>query len=346
MPRERRTEPDHRLVVLQSFRTLSPSSNPYLSQLVAALPASIDTRTFSWPFALRGRYDVLHVQWPELLVRGRDRRRTALRQVLFTVLLLVLATRRIAVVRTVHNLDPHDAGGRIERFLLDRLNRVTTVWVTLNDATPVPTAARHRTIAHGHYRAWFAGYEHPPLVTGRLLYFGLVRSYKGVEALIEAFGGVSDGLLTLHVVGKPDPVALGERIRHSVQADPRITADLAYVPDPRLAQEIGEAELVVLPYTEIHNSGSVLLALSLNRPVLVPEGPTTLPLQQEVGADWVLLFRPPLVPSVITDALDRVRTRQTTGRPDLSAREWPGIAEQLTAVYQEAARVAGRRYSE
>lgn len=339
-------DPVGRLVVLQSFRTLSSSSNPYLSQLVAALPDSVDTRTFSWPFALTGRYDVLHVQWPELLVRGRDRRRTALRHVLFALLLLVVAARRVAVVRTVHNLDPHDAGGRVERALLDRLDRVTTVWVTLNESTPVPMPSRRLTILHGHYRAWFDGYQQAPSVPGRLLYFGLVRRYKGVEALIEAFGAVADTSLTLRIVGKPDPAALGERIAMSVQRDARASAHLAYVPDEQLAREIGEAELVVLPYSEIHNSGSMLLALSLGRPVLVPEASTTLALQREVGVGWVLLFRGPLTPELITDALEQVRRRSTAGPagpPDLSAREWPAIGEQFAAGYREAAIAAGRR---
>jgi beta-1,4-mannosyltransferase len=333
------------IVVLHSFRTPSSSSNPYLSQLLAALPAAIRTHTFTWSAALTGRYDVFHVQWPELLVRGRNRPRTAARRLLFALLLVVLRVRRVGVVRTVHNLDPHDAGGTVEHFLLDRLARRTTVWVTLNDDTAVPEPDRRRVIAHGHYRDWFADHAGPPTVPGRLLYFGLVRRYKGVEALIEAFGGLDDPALTLRIVGKPDPAALGVQIAESTRSDHRVSTSLAYVPDDQLAQEIGAAELVVLPYTAIHNSGSVLLALSLDRPALVPEAPTTVALQREVGGDWVHLFRSPLSPTDVTTALDRVRSRSTTTRPDLSAREWPAIGEQFAAVYREAAALAGRRYS-
>lgn len=335
--------PSGRLVVLQSFRTLTASSNPYLSQLVDALPASIDVHTFTWRTALTGRYDVLHVQWPELLVRGRDRPRTILRRLLFAVLLVVLRVRRIAVVRTVHNLDPHDAGGRAEGFLLARLARITTFWVTLNDNTPIPAHGRRRTVLHGHYRDWFAAQRPPTSTAGRLLYFGLVRRYKGVEALVDAFAAVPDPTSTLHIVGKADPPALGERIAASAQQDHRVSTLLAYVPEDRLAREIGESELVVLPYTDIHNSGSVLLALSLDRPVLAPQAPTTVALQEEVGKDWLLLYRPPLSAAHLTDAVEQVRPGRTTGRPDLSAREWPAIGEQFAAVYREAAAVAGRR---
>ena len=338
-----RRRADGRLVVLQSFRALAPTSNPYLSQLVAALPSAIRTRTFDWTFALTGAYDVFHVQWPELLVRGRDRRRTVARRALFALLLLVLRARRVAVVRTAHNLAPHDAGGRIERLLLQRLDRMTTVWVTLTDSTPLPAVDRRRTIPHGHYRDWFAGQQRPASVPGRLLFFGLVRRYKGVESLVQAFTAVPDPELTLHIVGKPDPAALGNQIAAAAASDLRISAHLAYLPDEQLAREIGESELVVLPYTEIHNSGSVLLALSLDRPVLVPEAPTTRALQQEAGPEWVQLFRPPLSPEAVVDAVARLRTQSHAGRPDLSARDWPALGEQFATVYREAAAVVGRR---
>ena len=166
-----------------------------------------------------------------------------------------------------------------------------------------------------------------------------------MEALLETFAAVPDPSLTLKIVGKPDPAALGERIAATIQGDPRVSASLAYVPDDELAREIGEAELVVLPYTEIHNSGSVLLALSLDRPVLVPDAPTTAALQREVGENWVLLFQPPLSPDDVTESLARVRRRPTGDRPDLSARDWPAIGEQFAAVYREATALAGRRYS-
>ena len=42
------------------------------------------------------------------------------------------------------------------------------------------------TILHGHYREWY-GPSNAPSVPGRLLCFGLLRPYKGVESLLAAF---------------------------------------------------------------------------------------------------------------------------------------------------------------
>lgn len=338
----------HPLVVLQSFRSPSSSSNPYLSQLVQSLPVDVMVSTFSWPQALLGRYDVLHLQWPELLVRGRDRPRTLARLGLFALLVVLLRLRRTAVVRTVHNLRPHDDGGMLERWLLHRMDRRTRWWVTLNDETPLDPAHRRSTILHGHYREWYAAFELPTPTAGRLLYFGLVRRYKGVERLVDSFSRLTDADLTLRIVGRPDPPALGERIDASIGKDARISAQWSYVSDDQLAREIGQAALVVLPYTEIHNSGSMLLALSLDRRVLVPDAPTTRALQHEVGGNWVTLYQPPLEPHHLSTALAVTVDRPSGSRPDLSHREWSQLGEQFRSVYfaaDAAARAGRRRYS-
>ncbi|MBM4515638.1 hypothetical protein GS432_01345 [Rhodococcus hoagii] len=51
----------------------------------------------------------------------------------------------------------------------------------------------------------------------------------------------------------------------------RVSSALGFAPDADLVREISMSEMVVLPYRFMHNSGAVLLALSLDRPVLVPD---------------------------------------------------------------------------
>ena len=168
------------LTVLQSFRSPGPQTNPYLVQLRQSTSAQVRVVCFSWRAALLGRYDVFHVHWPEVLLRGSSPGRTAGRQALFLVLLVRLAWQRVAVVRTVHNLAPHEAAAPSERVLQWLLDRSTTLWVRLNDSTALPPGAV-RTIPHGHYRDWFSGFPRPGPTPGRLLHFGLLRPYKGVE---------------------------------------------------------------------------------------------------------------------------------------------------------------------
>ena len=103
---------------------------------------------------------------------------------------------------------------------------------------------------------------------------------------------------------------------------------------------MGRAELVVLPYRTMHNSGAALLALSLERPVLVPANESTESLAREVGAGWVQTFAPPLAPGVLARAVTVVRTTRRSPAPDLSARTWPAIADRHREAYDRAVRLA------
>ena len=70
-----------------------------------------------------------------------------------------------------------------------------------------------------------------------------------------------------------------------------------------LAREILESELVVLPFVEMTNSSSMILALSLDRPVLVPRLPVTEELAAEVGPGWVLIYDGELDAAALAGAL-------------------------------------------
>jgi beta-1,4-mannosyltransferase len=324
------------VTVLQSFPPPRRTTNPYLVQLLASLPPHVHASGFSWRTALTGRYDVLHVHWPETMLRASTPLRTLSRQVRFAALLTRLTLRRTAVVRTLHNTAPHEQGPRVERALLRWCDRRTTLWVRLNPTTTPPSDAPVETILHGHYRDWFASYPRPEPVPGRLVFFGLVRPYKGVERLLEAFAAVPGDDVSLRVVGNPTTPGVRAAVEQAALDDPRVSARLEYVDDDVVAHEVGSAELVVLPYREVHNSGAALLALSLDRPVLLTAGPSVAELATEVGPGWVSTFPGDLTGEDLTRALDAARTPGRTARPDLGAREWPDLGSAHAAAYARA----------
>ncbi|MBC7723495.1 MAG: glycosyltransferase [Burkholderiaceae bacterium] len=329
------------VIVLQSVRAFRSTTNPYLVQLVAAMPHGVATEMFTWRRAITGRYDVLHAHWPEVLLRGRSGvLRHVARLVLFSLLLARIRSSRIVVVRTLHNVGTHEAEGPLHRWLLDNFDSATTLWVRLNPQTVLPRPREARTIPHGHYRDWFP-VPSDSVVPGRILCFGLIRPYKGVEALLGAFRRVADVAASLHVVGKPASSALDAEVRALAAGDPRIALTLDYVDDPTLAAEVGEAQLVILPYRNMHNSGALLLALSLDRPVLVPGNIVTRDLAAEVGTDWVMTFDGELTAQTVSSALDWSAAPRQAG-PDLSRREWSVIGEQHAEAYRAAITPRGR----
>ncbi|MDQ1734501.1 MAG: beta,4-mannosyltransferase [Pseudonocardiales bacterium] len=280
------------------------------------------------------------------MLRGANPVKSWLRRLAFASLLLRLRLGRRALVRTMHNLHPHEQGPRTERWLIGLSERWTTLWIRLNDGEHRPGNVPMVTIAHGDYRDWYAGFEVPESCRGTLLYFGLVRTYKGVDQLLSAFADCADQSLTLRIMGKADAGPLRDAIEAAQTEDGRITAQLNHLSDAEVAREVGRAELVVLPYRDMFNSGTLVLALSLGRPVLVPSGEVTSALADEVGADWIIRYSGALTPEVLINALVTIRRQEPGRAPDLSRRTWDRVGAQHVSAYRTAASLMGCGVSE
>lgn len=290
---------------------------------------------FSWPRALLGRYDVFHAHWPETLVRHPWRVRRTLRRLATAALLVRLRHRRTPVVRTLHNLAPHEPGDRVEGRLLARLDDLVAAYVRLNDRTPAPDRdVPVTTIPLGHYVERFAPFGRPDPEPGLLVYAGFVRPYKGVEELIDAFAALPSGSpWRLRIVGRPTDAAHGDRVAARAAAVGGVTTRLVTVPDADLVAELASAEVVVLPYRQLHNSAMLMAALSVGRPVVVPATPTTRDLAAEVGPGWVTTYEGPLDGEVLAAALATARAAPRPRPPVLEGRDWATHARRHAEVY-------------
>ena len=76
-----------KITVLESFSPRGPTTNPYLTQLLACGSTDISIEPFSWKQAIVGHYDVLHLHWPEFLLRGPGRLRAVPRWLGFVSLM-------------------------------------------------------------------------------------------------------------------------------------------------------------------------------------------------------------------------------------------------------------------
>jgi beta-1,4-mannosyltransferase len=325
------------LVVLESFGPPHRRTNPYLVQLMGSFPDWVRARHFSWRDALLGRWDVFHLHWPEVLLRGSSPVRTAARCVAFALVLLRIRLGHRALVRTVHNLTPHEPPNRVQRALIDLSERWTTVWITLSDRIAAPRPGPTFLAPIGHYRGWFGTLPEVEPVRGRLVQVGQIRPYKGSESLVEAVARIEDAELSLHLVGEARDPGLRDRLMAAASADPRIRLLADHVDDDVLLAELLAAELVVLPFTAITNSSSLVLALSLERPVLVPAAPATAELAEEVGPGWVHRYHGPLDPATITRCLAALRSSPPTAPPSLGRRDWPEVGAAHAHAFRLAA---------
>jgi beta-1,4-mannosyltransferase len=167
-----------------------------------------------------------------------------------------------------------------------------------------------------------------------MLYFGIIRPYKGVENLIDKFAQMPGADARLRIVGKPQTDLLRDAIKAGASGDSRIELKLEFVPDTELAKLIEESAIVVLPYHEMHNSGAALLALSLDRPVLAPATAANVALRREVGERWLHLYDgPALETKDLEDAYAFLENGGPFDRPNLSGRDWDRIGESHSAIY-------------
>lgn len=327
-----------RIRVLESFRRPKSTTNPYITQLFDALSEVADVTPYRPMAALFGRYDIVHLHWPELLVGGHNWRGRTVRRMVTSLLLLRWRLTRVPIVRTVHNIERPTNINAFDHRVLDRIDRLTTLDIRLNDRTPPRPGIPAVTVEHGHYRDWFAPHMGGEAVPGRFGYVGLIRRYKGVEDLVAAFVGIDDPSLSLGIAGKPSSTDLVDALRQAAGGDPRVTIDPRFLDDEELVHAITASELVVLPYRHMHNSGTALAALSADRPVLVPDNDVNRDLAAEVGEGWVTLFDGALTPEILTDALAGSRGR--SAHPDLSAREWSVSRDRTLAAFRRALALA------
>ena len=171
--------------------------------------------------------------------------------------------------------------------------------------------ARVHVIRHGaftHLTPLAAGAALPPELPADgkpiALCFGLIRPYKGIETLLEAWRGV-DGA-ELWIVGRPlfDIAPLRAAAPPGVRFVPR------FVSDSEVAALYDRADLVVLPYARggrFGFSGVLATALGFGRPAVVSD--------VEGFAELVALGAARAVPAGDAGALGRV-LRELLGDPD------------------------------
>ena len=101
------------------------------------------------------------------------------------------------------------------------------------------------------------------------LFFGLIRPYKGVDLLLEAFRGIKGA--ELWIVGRPfgmDMAELEEAARHcesTVRFVPR------FVADDEIPALFRRADLVVLPHRDAEQSGVLYTALPFGKAILMSD---------------------------------------------------------------------------
>jgi glycosyltransferase involved in cell wall biosynthesis len=281
--------------------------------------------------------DVVHFQW--LTVQPLD---------VYLPPIALSPARRPPLVLTAHDVLPREPrpGQRdAQRRLYERVDAVVVHSehgaARLRDELGVDPARVH-VIPHGAF-THFADLDDPAPLPPELtavdkpvvLCFGLLRPYKGIDVLLEAWRGIEDAELWVVGLPKMDLAPLRSAAPPSVRFVPR------FVADREIPAFFRRADLVVLPYREIDQSGVLFTALAFGTPLLL----SAVGGFPEVAATGAAELMPPGDAAALHDALTRLLADPARERLATAARaaaattySWDAIAAQHLALYEKLRR--------
>lgn len=282
--------------------------------------------------------DIIHYQWFPLPVVDRY---------------VVSALEAIApVVHTVHDSYP---------FLGSPSSWLQSLFATSIRSRPTQlivhtTYTRNQLLADGVPEAAITVIPHGLLHTkrfpdesstgaDRILFFGSLKPYKGVDTLLRAFAALSLGVqeqTTLHIAGKPAmDVQPLRSLADDLCVETQIDWELGHVEAADLGSLFSQASVVALPYRRIDQSGVLLTAIAAG----VPAVATNVGGISETITDGTHgILTDPDAPEAFSRGLERVladrdrRHRFTSALETLRA-EWPSwsaIAADTVEVYRSS----------
>lgn len=271
--------------------------NPYQKELADSLSkegVSVSFGVISYLFSVlssvknHGKLDILHLHWLNPFLLASSRGKMILKSSSFIGELLILKLFGIKIVWTVHNIISREGKfSSLELFFSRLLTRLCNRIIVHSQLAKYEVEKAYRMagdsqitiVPHGNYIHIYENIVSKAQARKRLqldaediifLYFGLIRPYKGVSELIEAFEKLNALQAKLLIVGKPLNNEITDEIREKCGVDKNIKLIFEFIPEYEVQIYMNAADIVVLPYRDILTSGAVMLAISFGKPVIVP----------------------------------------------------------------------------
>ena len=279
------------------------SGNPYHSLLFDELPSNVKTEEMEryrlFPLlrnVLRRDTDVVHYNWIHSYFfvynftgsKYVDAVFTAIFAVAFVIDALLVKMLGVRTVWTVHNKLNHERDyWRSELLVNICLSRIVDVMTvkcsraeeTLGEVYRMSSTEKIRVVPDGNYIPVYPNTVTREEARNRLkidedefvyLYFGVIREYKGVPELVKAYENLNTTDSCLYIVGTPRSEHLKSYLSSASDERDDIKTVLEYVPDEEVQMYMNAADVVVLPFRDVLNSGSVHLSMSFGKPVVAP----------------------------------------------------------------------------
>ena len=187
------------------------------------------------------------------------------------------------VISILDNVIPHEPHffdtPLTKYFLKGSTGSVTLCEAVSKDLLKISPDSHYTVIQHPLYSHFGAKKDRAEaerklgLAPGRknLLFFGLIRAYKGLDILLEAFGKLSEEY-QLIIAGEPyGSFDKYQEIIDRLPGKDRIFMDLKYIKDSEVTDYFSAADLVVLPYRSATQSGISPVSYHFEVPMVVTD---------------------------------------------------------------------------
>lgn len=278
------------------------SGNPYQRNLASALRVyGVNTYFIKYvinqlfpilrAIIVNGKPDIIHLHWTDIYLLGNNKLISLAKSLHFILELIIVKLFGIKLVWTVHNLFNHEKKDPlIEKYFhrllcmrfYDKIIVFSADGINVMMQTyqlPEYVKAKISVVPHGHYINNYRNKISKPEARQKLgisnrkvvfLYFGFIRPYKGILYLIKEFVKITDSEALLLIAGKPFSNFLEFELNKYSSEYKQIRAYLQFIPDHEIEIYMNAADVVVLPFQEILNSGSVVLAMSFAKAIISP----------------------------------------------------------------------------
>ena len=191
--------------------------------------------------------------------------------------------RHCKVVSVLHNVIPHEPrffdAPLTKYFLSGCTGNVTLCDEVAEDLHKLSPKSLNITLFHpiyGHFGEKMPRAEAESalgLIPGKknLLFFGLIREYKGLDILLEAFNRLDD---TYQLIVAGEPYGSFEKYQRIIDNSPakdRIRLFTRYIKDSEVKDYFSAADLAVLPYRSATQSGISAIAYHFEVPMVVTD---------------------------------------------------------------------------
>jgi len=272
------------------------SENLYVSEFVAAYERlGWDVRSGSDQFWNDcPDVSILHVHWPEALYRWASRKPVDQAAQETIARFIALRSVGVKIVWTVHNLAPHEyMDDPVDQGVYSALAQLADVIAhhcpysveALHKRYGAPAHAIEVIIPHGHYFGYPRGIgrtkarKRLSLAEDEVVFlsFGIIRAYKGLNFILEAFDKTPVKRKRLLIAGRFQPAhrrkSVAERwfLTRLRYMTPRVSLHLGVVPIADVQVFLDASDVVVLGHSRGLNSGLVPLGMTFGKVVVGPD---------------------------------------------------------------------------